>query len=159
MATPLELVLDGYSVLHARHTSGFSSPDEIRQKREQLLRDLMRITPQPADCIHVVFDGKGEQVDRDSPVQDRLNVVFSKGGQTADALIESLATRHPDPSSLWIVSNDRAILDLAAAQHCRVESASEFVRATLDTKPRLHSRLKSPPPKRPTLGDLFPPGL
>ncbi|GEM_PF-4811407 len=159
MSSSLELVMDGYSVLHARHAGGFSSTDDLRRKREQLLRDLMALNPQPADCIHVVFDGKGEHVDRDVPVPKRLNVVFSKSGQTADSLIESLATRHPDPACLWIVSNDRAILDLAAAQTCRVESAGEFVRATLDAPGRAPSRHTKPNMKDPTLGDLFPPGV
>ncbi|WFB35474.1 NYN domain-containing protein [Kiritimatiellota bacterium B12222] len=153
----IELVMDGYSILHVRHAGGFADADQLRIHREQLLRDLMALNPQPADCMHVVFDGRGERVERDMQFPDFLNVVYSKSGQSADALIESLASRHLEPSTLWIVSNDRAILTHAASQGCRVESAGEFVRSILDRPNAPRRPRPSPQGKRPTLGDLFPP--
>ena len=99
------LIVDGHSVifawpelrkLHARRTA------LAREALTKRLRDYQDWTGVRAV---VVFDGKGKKIKTASDPHD-VQVFYSRTGQTADAIIERLASKYADRFELMVATSD-----------------------------------------------------
>jgi len=99
------LIVDGHSVifawpelrrLHERRTS---------LGREALIRQLRDYQDHTGVHVVVVFDGKGDRV---SKIVDpgEVQIFYSRRGQTADAIIERLASKYGTRFDLNVVTSD-----------------------------------------------------
>lgn len=148
------IIIDGYSLLHVRGLGG-----DLQAAREQLLRSLSAVQAQLAEQITVVFDGRSSE--RQLPNRDaRVEVLFSRAGQTADAVIEEVVHQAPRPGDILVVTNDRAEQDTVIGAGAQTRSCEAFLdeleritRQVSGEQQRLGRGAKS---KGPRLGDFFP---
>jgi uncharacterized protein len=99
------LVVDGHSVifawpelrkLHARRSS---------VAREALIKRLRDYQDWTGVRVVVVFDGKGKKVEATSDPAD-VQIFYSRSGQSADAIIERLASKYAKRYQLVVATSD-----------------------------------------------------
>jgi predicted RNA-binding protein with PIN domain len=123
------LIVDGHSVifawpelrkLHARRSS---------LAREALLKQLRDYQDWTGVRVVAVFDGKGKKVDATSDPSE-VQVFYSRSGQSADAIIERLASKYAKQFELTVATSDS--LEAETVHACGAESVSpEGLRALL----------------------------
>jgi uncharacterized protein len=99
------LIVDGHSVI-------FAWPElrKIHERRSSLAREAL--TRQLRDYqdwtgvrVVIVFDGKGAQISATSDSGD-VQIFYSRSGQTADAIIERLASKYARKVDLTVATSD-----------------------------------------------------
>src|ERR1051325_11806199 len=99
------LIVDGHSIifawpelrkLHARRSS---------LAREALLKQLRDYQDWTGVRVVAVFDGKGKRVDAISD-PEAVQIFYSRSGQSADAIIERLASKHGKEFELTVATSD-----------------------------------------------------
>ena len=115
------LVVDGHSVifawpelrkLHARRSS---------LAREALVKQLRDYQDWTGVHVVVVFDGKGKKVDVTSDPTE-VQVFYSRSGQSADAIIERLASKYAKHFELMVATSD--LMEAETVHACGAESIS-----------------------------------
>ena len=135
------LIVDGHSVifawpelrkLHARRSS---------LAREALLKQLRDYQDWTGVHVVVVFDGKGKKVDATSdPIE--VQVFYSRSGQSADAIIERLASKYAKHFELMVATAD--LMEAETVQACGAEWISpEGLRGLLMSRGRGSSEIWS----------------
>jgi predicted RNA-binding protein with PIN domain len=108
------LIVDGHSVifawpelrkLHARRSS---------LAREALLKQLRDYQDWTGVHVVVVFDGKGKKVDATSEPAD-VQIFYSRTGQSADAIIERLASKYARRHELIVATSDSMVAETVNA--------------------------------------------
>lgn len=116
------LIVDGHSVifawpelrkLHARRTS--LARDALAKK----LRDYQDWT---GTRVAVVFDGKGSTVSVSSDPGE-IQIFYSRDGQSADSVIERLASKYGERYKLLVATNDVLEQETASASGAECISA------------------------------------
>ena len=115
------LIVDGHSVifswpelrkLHARRSS---------LAREALVKQLRDYQDWTGVRVVVVFDGKGKKVDAISHPEE-VQIFYSRGGQSADAIIERLASKYAKQYELLVATSD--LMEAETVHACGAESIS-----------------------------------
>ena len=115
------LIVDGHSVifawpelrkLHARRSS---------LAREALVKQLRDYQDWTGVHVVVVFDGKGKKVEATSEPAD-VQIFYSRSGQSADAIIERLASKYAKRYELVVATSDS--LEAETVHACGAESIS-----------------------------------
>jgi predicted RNA-binding protein with PIN domain len=115
------LIVDGHSVifawpelrrLHARRSS---------LAREALLKQLRDYQDLTSVRVVVVFDGKGKKVEVTSDPAE-VQIFYSRSGQSADAIIERLASKYAKRFELVVATSDS--LEAETVHACGAESIS-----------------------------------
>jgi len=115
------LIVDGHSIifawpelrkLHARRSS---------LAREALLKQLRDYQDWTGVHVVVVFDGKGKKVDATSDPAE-VQVFYSRSGQSADAIIERLASKYAKRFELMVATSD--LMEAETVHACGAESIS-----------------------------------
>jgi uncharacterized protein len=115
------LIVDGHSVifgwpelrkLHARRSS---------LAREALLKQLRDYQDWTGVHVVVVFDGKGKKVEAISDPSE-VQVFYSRNGQSADAIIERLASKYAKRFELMVATSD--LMEVETVHACGAESIS-----------------------------------
>ncbi len=123
------LIVDGHSVI-------FAWPElrALHQRRTSLARDaLIRQLRDYQDWTGVrviaVFDGKGTAVDT-AAEPGEIQIFYSRAGQTADAIIERLASNYAAKYQLLVATDD--YLEQETVSACGAEYiSSDGLRALL----------------------------
>jgi predicted RNA-binding protein with PIN domain len=128
------LIVDGHSVifawpelrkLHARRSS---------LAREALIKRLRDYQDWTGVHVVVVFDGKGRKIEAISDPTD-VQVFYSRTGQTADAVIERLASKYAKRFELMVATSDS--MEGETVEACGAEWISpEALRGILSSAPR-----------------------
>lgn len=104
------LLVDGYNVVHAWPETRALLPRDLDAAAELLVERLTVLHDPVRFEVTVVFDGKGDRTeivnDGSGPVP---GVIYAKIGRSADAVIEEIVARAPDPSAFTVVSRDNAL--------------------------------------------------
>jgi len=115
------LIVDGHSVifawpelcrLHARRSS---------LAREALIKQLRDYQDWTGVRVVVVFDGKGKKVEAASDPAD-VQIFYSRSGQSADAIIERLASKYAKWYELVVATSDS--LEAETVHACGAETIS-----------------------------------
>ena len=115
------LIVDGHSVifawpelrkLHARRSS---------LAREALVKQLRDYQDWTGVHVVVVFDGKGKKVEATSDPAD-VQIFYSRSGQSADAIIERLASKYAKRYELMVATSD--LMEAETVHACGAESIS-----------------------------------
>ena len=127
---PEYLIVDGHSVifawpelreLHARRTS---------LARDVLVRQLRDYQDWTGVRVIAVFDGRGSAVDA-SAEPGEIQIFYSRAGQTADSIVERLASKYASQFKLLVATSDYLEQETVAA--CGAEYISaEGLRGLLD---------------------------
>ena len=125
------LLVDGHSVifawpelrkLHARRSS---------LAREALTKQLRDYQDWTGVRVVVVFDGKGRKIEATAE-QAEVQVFYSRSGQSADAIIERLASKYAKRFELMVATSD--LMEAETVQACGAEwISSEGLRALLSS--------------------------
>ena len=124
------LIVDGQSIifawpelrtLHAKRTS---------LARESLTKKLRDYQDWTGVRVAVVFDGKGSSVSATSDPGE-IQIFYSRSGQTADSIVERLASKYGEKFKLLVATSDILEQETAAAFGAECISA-EALRWLLD---------------------------
>ena len=132
---PQYLLVDGHSIifawpelraLHTRRTS-LARDDLVRRLRDYQDWTDVRVV--------VVFDGSGSAVTHESSPGE-IQIFYSRAGQTADSIIERLASKYAERFQLTVATGD--YLEQETASACGAETVSpEGLRELLqEARPR-----------------------
>ena len=112
------LLVDGHSVifawpelrkLHARRSS---------LARETLTKQLRDYQDWTGVHVVVVFDGKGRKIEATADKAE-VQVFYSRSGQSADAIIERLASKYAKRFELMVATSD--LMEAETVQACGAE--------------------------------------
>src|SRR3989442_5781925 len=118
---PIHLIIDGYNLLGVR--GGLRG--DVEAKREALIRELAGYRQRKGHPVTVVFDGwrSGHPVER-AEWREGLEVVYSKQGEQADAVVKRLAEKYG--SACAVVSSDHEIGNFARGHGSLVIKSGDF---------------------------------
>ena len=127
---PEYLIVDGHSVIFAwpelrkLHTRRSSLASEALTRK---LRDYQDWT---GTRVAVVFDGKGQSITATADPGE-IQIFYSREGQTADSIIERLASKYGGRFRLLVATSD--VMEQETASACGAECISaEALRWLLD---------------------------
>ncbi len=99
------LIVDGHSVIFAWPELRKVHERRSSLAREALIRQLRDYQDWTGVRVVIVFDGKGAQVSVTSDSGD-VQIFYSRRGQTADAIIERLASKYAGKVDLTVATSD-----------------------------------------------------
>ena len=99
------LIVDGHSVIFALPELRKLHTRRSSLAREALIKRLRDYQDWTGVRVVVVFDGKGRKVETTSGPAD-VQVFYSRAGQTADAIIERLASKYAKRFELMVATSD-----------------------------------------------------
>ena len=128
------LIVDGHSVIFAWPELRKLHTRRSSLAREALIKQLRDYQDWTGVRVVVVFDGKGKKVEAISEPSD-VQIFYSRSGQSADAIIERLASKYAKRYELTVATSDS--MEAETVQACGAESISpEGLRALLATARR-----------------------
>ena len=125
----MRYLIDGYNLMFAGGLLGKRlGPQAFRRIRDRFLNDLAgALGSVDSHQTTVVFDASNAPEKYASEVTYRgISVVFAVDDENADARIELLIARHPNPKTLSVVSSDRRIRQAAERRRSRAITADDF---------------------------------
>jgi len=99
------LIVDGHSVIFAWPELRKLHTRRSSLAREALVKQLRDYQDWTGVHVVVVFDGKGKKVDATSDPAE-VQVFYSRSGQSADAIIERLASKYAKRFTLMVATSD-----------------------------------------------------
>lgn len=128
------LIVDGYNVIHADALYRGLAQDDLDSARARLVEDVAAYCEGDLRGT-VVFDGGDNPGSDGTPHHVAgVTVLFSRGGESADSVIESLASRSRERGeAATVVTSDAATQWTIMGGEVARMSSAEFVRAVRDT--------------------------
>ena len=115
------LIVDGHSIIFAWPELRKLQARRSSLAREALLKQLRDYQDWTGVSVVVVFDGKGKKVDAISDPAE-VQVFYSRSGQSADAIIERLASKYAKRFELMVATSDS--MEAETVHACGAESIS-----------------------------------
>ncbi len=126
---PEEWLIDGYNVLHSGKVAGhIGSSDPLAW----LLGRAAEFASSAKHLVLLVLDGFGSEEQQFSK-NKFFRVLYSKK-KSADTYIESYLFKNRSRARMTVVTNDRAVSDIARGGGARVLSAAAFMELLEETK-------------------------
>lgn len=142
--------IDGYNVLYKSSMLRPLAEEDIESARESLIDKVVLFCRAVGATATLVFDGRGkryaEKVDHGRDVAG-LEVVYTHGNLSADAIIERMVYQAKDRREIAVVSNDRGIRMLCRGMGALVMEADSFlqeVRGIREDIDRSMARIQQP---------------
>ena len=124
-----EWLIDGYNLLHAWPAGKRSQ----KKSRETLLSELAGFAALKAQRMKVVLDGKGDESELKVHHTEFLHVVYSQK-VSADAYLERELFERRGKAQFTVVTNDRAIANIARGSGERVWSTEVFLQILKESR-------------------------
>ncbi len=118
---PDYLIVDGHSVIFAWPELRVLHERRTSLARDTLARKLRDYQDWTGVRVVVVFDGRGSDVDAIAEPGE-IQIFYSRAGQTADSIVERLASKYGSQFRLLVVTSDFLEQETAAA--CGAECLS-----------------------------------
>jgi predicted RNA-binding protein with PIN domain len=115
------LIVDGHSVIFAWPELRRLHERRSSLAREALVKQLRDYQDWTGVHVVVVFDGKGKKVEATSDPAD-VQIFYSRSGQSADAIIERLASKYAKRYELVVATSDS--MEVETVHACGAESIS-----------------------------------
>ena len=115
---PRYLIVDGHSVIFAWPELRKLHVRRTALAREALVKQLRDYQDWTEVRVVVVFDGKGKKVEATSGPSD-VQIFYSRSGQSADAIIERLASKYGKQFELMVATSDS--MEAETVQACGAE--------------------------------------
>ena len=128
------LIVDGHSVIFAWPELRRLQARRSSLAREALIKRLQDYQDWTGLRVVVVFDGKGRKIEATSGPAE-IQVFYSRSGQTADAIIERLASKYAKRFELMVATDDS--MERETVEACGAEWISaEALRGLLSSSGR-----------------------
>jgi uncharacterized protein len=112
------LIVDGHSIIFAWPELRRLQARRSALAREALLKQLRHYQDWTGVRVVIVFDGKGKKIDASSEPGD-VQIFYSRTGQSADAIIERLASKYAKRFELMVATSDS--FEAETVQACGAE--------------------------------------
>lgn len=123
------LLVDGYNIIHAWPRLASLLDQKLEYARDELVSSLKPLADMGTYKVIVVFDAAAaDRADIQAEGGSDLKVIYTRRGQTADALIEELVLRLAGEHEVGVATGDRAEGDLAWFHGATVWSAEKLAR-------------------------------
>lgn len=99
------LIVDGHSIIFAWPELRKLHQRRSSLAREALIKQLRHHQDWTGVAVVVVFDGKEPKINARSDPGD-VQIIYSRRGQTADAIIERLASKYAERFDLTVATSD-----------------------------------------------------
>ena len=102
---PQYLLVDGHSIIFAWPELRALHDRRTGLARDALTRQLRDYQDWSGVSVVVVFDGRGTAVSHEA-LAGEIQIFYSRDGQTADSLIERLASKYAERFQLLVATGD-----------------------------------------------------
>ena len=102
---PQYLLVDGHSIIFAWPELRLLHERRTSLARDALIRQLRDFQDWSGTKVVVVFDGRGSSVSHEAEPGE-IQVFYSRAGQTADSIIERLASNYAKRFRLIVATGD-----------------------------------------------------
>lgn len=139
----IRILIDGYSLLHSCPELAPGKPRHSEGARDELIHWLTQYRDIAGIPITVVFDGAGAP--RGTPKAastPELEILYSRAGQTADAIIERATHRLREFGEVLVVTDDYAECDTVTSLGGIASTCAHFIQSIRDTLDDLSRDLK-----------------
>ncbi len=121
--------IDGYNVLHHSSLLRPLAEQDFEAARGALIEKVGRFCSATGNQAKIVFDGRGRRAEPIPQLKlfPGLEVVYSPGHQSADALIERTVYGATNRRSIIVVSGDRGIRNLCRGLNALVMDPDNFL--------------------------------
>ena len=152
------IIVDGYNSIHKENELVSLLERDVFLARRSLVRMLEDAIPQLTERVTVVFDGRGETVERDAQENSPVEVVFSPANCSADTLIERMVSEAAAPHRILVVTSDNLEANAVSASGAAAQSCESFFSTLRQASKSNRTRnLTNPhPSKFGRIGDMFP---
>ncbi|PCJ57118.1 MAG: hypothetical protein COA73_11025 [Candidatus Hydrogenedentota bacterium] len=120
--------IDGYNLLlHAPELKRLANRD-LESARETFINMIIPWCMNSGEQVNIIFDGQGRRTEKaeSEHVAPNLNVIYTSGNTTADAIIERAVFKSQQRMSVIVVSADRGIVDLCMGMGALIMSPANF---------------------------------
>jgi predicted RNA-binding protein with PIN domain len=100
---------------------------DLQTKREHIIRDLNKKISVLNWDVSIVFDGTFQMGAGSRSHYNRLEILFTAEGETADEFILNELKSSPNPRLETVVTSDKTLAWYARRRHAQTESIEEFV--------------------------------
>lgn len=111
---PQYLLVDGHSIIFAWPELRLLHERRTSLAREALIRQLRDYQDWTGIRVVVVFDGRGSAVSHEADPGE-IQIFYSRDGQTADSIIERLASKYAEQFHLLVATGDYFEQETASA--------------------------------------------
>lgn len=121
--------IDGYNVIHQCPRLLRLTKTDFESARDSLIERVARFVGTTGDPSTIVFDGRGRNAEPHIPFRGPpgLEVIYSPGHLTADAVIERYVYSSSNRRDIVVVTGDRGIRDLCRGLGSLVMSPEHFL--------------------------------
>jgi uncharacterized protein len=99
------LIVDGHSIIFAWPELRKLHAHRSSLAREELIKQVRHYQDWTGVRVVIVFDGKGRKIGATSDPGD-VQIFYSRSGQTADAIVERLASKYAKRFELMVATAD-----------------------------------------------------
>lgn len=132
---PQYLLIDGHSIIFAWPELRLLHKRRTSLAREALIRQLRDFQDWSGTQVVVVFDGRGPSVSHEAEPGE-IQVFYSRAGQTADSIIERLASKYAERFRLIVATGDYLEQETASASGAETVSPEGLRDLLRDARPR-----------------------
>lgn len=139
---PSVLLVDGHSMIFADPDLKMQHARKTAAARSRLVDLLVQFGDQTGSHVVIVFDGRGERASVDE-TDVRVQIFYSKSGQTADAVIERFVAKYASTHQITVATDDNLERSTVAAFGARWISSMELFVAMKNAREQLEQRIRS----------------
>ncbi len=132
---PQYLLVDGHSIIFAWPELRLLHERRTSLARDALIRQLRDFQDWTGIHVVVVFDGNGSSVSQEAEPGE-IQVFYSRVGQTADSIIERLASKYAERFRLIVATGDYLEQETASASGAETLSPEGLRDLLRDARPR-----------------------
>ena len=132
---PQYLLVDGHSIIFAWPELRLLHERRTSLARDALIRQLRDFQDWSGTKVVVVFDGRGSSVSHEAEPGE-VQVFYSRVGQTADSIIERLASKYAERFRLIVATGDYLEQETAAASGAETVSPDGLRDLLREARPR-----------------------
>jgi len=130
----IRILVDGYSLLHNWPELARGRPRHSQAARDDLIQRLTLYQDAIGTPITIFFDGGGAPKGTPAALSTpEMEVLYSRGGQTADDLIERATHRFSPYGEVLAVTDDYAERDMVIGLGGMASSCSNFIQTVENT--------------------------
>ena len=139
----VRILVDGYSLLHNWPELAPGKARHSENAREELIERLTLYQDAIGTPITMFFDGGGAPKGVPNAISnEKLEVIYSRAGQTADDLIERAAYRFAAYGEVLVVTDAQAERETVLSVGAMTSSCWNFVRTVEDTLAQVADDIK-----------------
>lgn len=132
---PHYLLVDGHSIIFAWPELRLLHDRRTALARDALVRQLRDYQDWTGIRVVVVFDGRGPAVSHEA-APGEIQVFYSRSGQTADSIIERLASKYAERFQLVVATGDYLEQETASASGAETVSPEGLRDLLQEARPR-----------------------